>query len=295
MVQNDILPEGAVCFSLSGNPLYPIKDNPATARKKDSLLTISWSNFMMDSSDLENIIWYGRRLAYQSKFNEAIDVYSYGLTKFPDSPKLYRHRGHRYISIRKFDLALFDLDRAAELVAGLPIEIEPDGIPNTLNIPLSTLHFNIWYHKGLAHYLNRSYNDAEKAYETCLEYSTNNDLLVATSDWLYMTYMRSGQPEKAQKLLQKINPEMEVIENDAYLKRLFLYKELLNAEDLLDFNAINEDNAINLVTQGYGVANWYISQSDHQKAKVIMQQILETGYWSAFGYIAAEADLYNGF
>ena len=63
---------------------------------------------------------------------------------------MYRHRGHRYVSIREFDRAIADLEYAATLIEGTEDEIEPDGMPNAMNIPVSSLHSNIWYHLGLA-------------------------------------------------------------------------------------------------------------------------------------------------
>ena len=51
---------------------------------------------------------------------------------------MYRHRGHRYISIRQFDRAIVDFEAAAGLIEGQENRIEPDGLPNTQNIPLTT-------------------------------------------------------------------------------------------------------------------------------------------------------------
>jgi hypothetical protein len=42
----------------------------------------------------------------------------------------YRHRGHRYITLRCFDAAIADLEQASKLIKGKPGEIEPDGLPN---------------------------------------------------------------------------------------------------------------------------------------------------------------------
>ena len=56
----------------------------------------------------------------------------------------------------RVDLRLSDnpaFQKAIELVAGNVDQIEPDGLPNKNNIPLTTLHGNIWYHLGLAYYL----------------------------------------------------------------------------------------------------------------------------------------------
>ena len=46
-----------------------------------------------------------------------------------------------------------------------------------------------------------------------------------------------------------------------------------------------------LATQGYGVANWYFVNGEVDKAKEILNKVLGGKYWSAFGYIAAEADV----
>ena len=86
-------------------------------------------------------------------------------------------------------------------MAELPDEIEPDGAPNPAGIPTSTLHTNVWYHLGLAHYLQGEFEEALKAYKKCLEASTNNDMDVATLDWYYMTLKRLNRHEDAQALL----------------------------------------------------------------------------------------------
>jgi len=280
-------------YALDGTPLFPPEESEASLRKKDSLLAIAQANFERDSSNLDNIIWLGRRQAYLSRYNEAIDIFTAGMEQFPEAPELYRHRGHRYISTRQFDKAIADFERAAELVKDRPIEIEPDGIPNRLNQPLSTLQFNIWYHWALAYYLKGDFAKAKELYEECMDYSTNNDLLTATSDWLYMTYRRLGEDEQAAQVLERITPEMEVIENASYLNRLLMYKGLKEPSELLNLDAPAEDldALLNTVTQGYGVGNWYYYNGDTERAREIFEKVVATDYWAAFGYIAAEADL----
>jgi len=138
-------------------------------------------------------IWLGRRLAYLGRFMEAIEVYSEGIMKFPWDARFYRHRGHRYITLRKFDLAIDDFEKAAKLIKGKPDEVEPDGQPNVRNIPTGTLHFNIWYHLGLSYYLTGQNQRALNSYRDCLKVSKNPDSLVATSHWLYMTLRRMNR------------------------------------------------------------------------------------------------------
>src|SRR5690606_7310430 len=153
----------------------------------------------------------------------------------------FRHRGHRYITLRQFNKALADFQQAAALMPSAP-EIEPDGQPNKLNIPLSTTQFNVWYHLGLAHYFRRDLERASKAYAECMKVSDNDDLICATTDWLYMTYRKIGMKDEAQKILDRIPADsMNIIENDSYYLRLKMYKGLLPPDDLLKVSAENED------------------------------------------------------
>lgn len=279
-------PEPEVISLLGKKYFAPTEVNP----KLDSNLAVARKNFDADPSE-ENYIWLGRRTAYLTRYNEAVGIFSEGIEKFPNSYRLYRHRGHRYISQRKFDLAIADLIKAAELMKGAPVEVEPDGQPNKLNKPLSTTQFNVWYHLGLAHYLKGEFDAAEKAYLECLKVSDNDDLVAATVDWLYMTYCREGKPQEADKLLEKINKAMEIIENDSYFRRLLLYKGVLPVDSVLNVSPANPDVDLALATQGYGVGNWYLCKGDSAKAKEIFSKVVSGKHFSAFGFIAAEADL----
>ncbi len=279
--------------SLDGRKLYPMKLSQTTQTKYDKLLAEAQKNYNANPEDLNNIVWLGRRTAYLGLYKEAIKIFSKGIKKHPNSPELYRHRGHRYVSIRKFDKAIRDFERAAQLAAGRKIETEPDGLPNKMNIPLSNLQFNIYYHWGLAHYLKGEFDKAVPIYQKCMEYSDNDDLITATADWMYMTYRRLGQEDKAEQVLDKIHSDMKIIENDAYFKRLLMYKGEVEPSELLDLENNDPDQLLNLVTQGYGVGNWYFYNGDERTAREIFQKIVGTAYWSAFGYVAAEADLYR--
>ena len=81
---------------------------------------------------------------------------------------------------------------------------------------------------------------------------------------------------------------MDILENDSYHQRLLMYKGLVEPEVVLN---PADASPMNLATQGYGVGNWFYYNGDVAKAKDIFQQVLSGLSWSAFGYIAAEADL----
>lgn len=277
-------------ISLLGRRLTPPALAAADRERAEAQLAEAEARYERDPS-LEHTIWYGRRAAYLFQYARAIAIYSDGLGRFPASHELYRHRGHRLISTRQLAGAVADLTRAAELAAGRPVLPEPDGIPNRLNTPRSTGHFNIWYHLGLAHYLSRSFERAREAYTTCLAYADNDDSLTATVDWLWMTLRRLGADADAAALLERITPVMDLVEDDSYHRRLLLYKGLLTPDELLAPQAGAEDTDLALATQGYGLGNWYLVGGDAERARAIFERVLATSSWSAFGYIAAEVEL----
>jgi len=288
-------PDNYEAISRLGQKLYPPEIPARTKRRWEAQLALAEKNFNDNPDSLENIIWYGRRLAYLYRYKDAIGVYSDGLGKHPDSYELLRHRGHRFISIRNFEAAISDLQHAAFLIRNMTeIEIEPDGQPNKINKPLSSTQFNIWYHLGLAHYLTGDLDKAISAYKKCLEVSNNDDLLVAATDWLYMTYRKTGNDEAANELIDPIKRRMKIIENDSYHRRILMYKGLVKPESLVNIKESNDpDLGVKLATQGYGVANWYLYNGEIEKATQLFEKIVEGNSWSAFGYIAAEVDLAN--
>lgn len=236
------------------------------------------------------LIWLGRRLAYLGRFSEAIDVYSSGTTKFPRDARFYRHRGHRYITLRKFDLAIADFKKAVSLIKGLPDEVEPDGQPNPRNIPTSTLQFNIWYHLGLAQYLTGRNRSALGSYRECLKASQNPDSIVATTHWLYMTLRRLNRLAEAKQALEPIRPGMDVIENDGYHKLLLMYKGQVDTATLLA-ETLKQPDSPGSHSVLYGIANWHFYNGRRQQAVEIWRRITSTDQWTSFGYIAAEAEL----
>lgn len=238
-------------------------------------------------NDVEAIIWYGRRTAYLGQYRQAIDIYSEGLKKFPEEPRLYRHRGHRYISIREYDLAIADFEKAAQLIEGTPDEIEPDGMPNAMNIPVSSLHGNIWYHLGLAYYLTHQYENAYTAYLKCRESGNHYDNIVSSTHWLYMIQQRLGNPDKADSLLAPIHADSTVIENQSYADLCRLYKGWIPVDSLIPTGDGSPSND----AVRYGVANWYLYHGDSIRAKQLMEELVNTKAFSSFGYLAAESDL----
>ena len=259
----------------------------AARRDFEAKLAEAREQFEKEPRSADRIIWLGRRTAYLGRYNEAIAIYTDGIRQFPNDARFYRHRGHRWITLRCFDEAVADFEKAASLIKGKPDEIEPDGLPNARNIPTSTLQSNIWYHLGLAYYLKRDFRRALTAYREAEKVSTNPDMLVATTHWLYMTLRRLGREREAARTLAKIKDDLDVIENADYYKLIQVYKGKLNPDDLLAQDA----NSLSNATIGYGVGNWFLYNGRRAQAEKTFRQVTSGNQWSSFGYIAAEAEL----
>lgn len=269
--------------SLLGQPLFSAPPSAAALEK----LAEAQADYDRDPDDADNIIWYGRRIAYTGDYHRAIEVFGEGIAKHPQDARMYRHRGHRYISIRKFDHAIKDFERAVVLIEGQPNEIEPDGLPNALNTPISTLHGNIWYHLGLAYYLQHDWDNALRAYNTAYEVGDNDDNKVSTMHWRYMILRRMGRDAEAHAILAPITADMTIIENDSYHQLCLFYKGELSYADIMGENADTPGGS----AVGYGIANWLYYTGETSRAIAMLEQLAANEGWSAFGVIAAEADL----
>ncbi len=277
--------------SLRGVPLYARPVDDATTALEANLAAAR-DALAANPDDPDRVIWYGRRLGYLWRAAEAVDVFTQGLAEHPDHAALLRHRGHRLLTLRRFAEAEQDLARAAELIEGRPDEIEPDGAPNRLNIPLTTLRFNIWYHLGLARYLQGDYEGALAAYRACMRASwRHDDNLVATGYWLYLTLMRLGRESEAQGVLEMIREDMNVIEDTAYHRLLLMYKSGAAPLETIDLSSAEPQD---FATLGYGIGAWYQFRRQPDEATRVFEQIMARGPWPAFGFIAAEVQIATG-
>ncbi len=282
------LPDGAEAFSFSGEPLFPPELAPEVLADREEKLAAARADYEVNPGDADAIIWLGRRTAYLGRYRDAIAVFSEAIDKHPRDARMFRHRGHRYISVRQLELAVSDLEKAAQLIAGTEDQVEPDGLPNARNIPTSTLQSNIWYHLGLAYYLQGDLDNALRTYRECEKVSRNADMLSATSHWLYMTLRLQGRHDEARDVLRPITADMDIIENDGYHQLLLMYKGERTPEELID--TASAGTGLENATVGYGVGNYLAYNGRKDEADAVLARVLEGPQWAAFGYIAAEAD-----
>jgi dipeptidyl aminopeptidase/acylaminoacyl peptidase len=278
----------AEATSLLGRPLA--RPGLAAERREalEANLAAATAAFVKAPDDADAILWLGRRTAYLGRFREAIDIFTRGIARHPRDARFYRHRGHRHLTLREIDAAEADLSRAAELIRGTADAVEPDGEPNAAGVPTSTLHFNVWYHLGLARYLKADFAGAARAWRECLATAKgSDDRLVAATDWLYLTLRRQGRKAEADALLAPITRELSVVENTAYWNRLLLYKGERSAAEVRALATTPLDAA----TYGSGIAAWHLVNGRTSEAKALFAEVAAGEGWPAFGVLAAEAEL----
>ncbi len=244
----------------------------ANADEKGEIATAE-AKLAADPKNIDLLIALGRAQANVWRYNDAIETYARGLKLAPNDWRLYRHRGHRYISTRQFDKAVSDMAQAAKL---------------------NGKDFDVLYHLALAHYLKGEFGKAAEAYEHCRQVAEadttdkRDDSVIAVSDWLYMTYRRMNKPGEAAKVLERITPDMKVKENKSYFDRLLFYKGLKKESDLV---SVERATDLEIATVGYGLGNWHLYNGNRAKAEELFRKIVSGKYWPAFGFIAAEAEL----
>lgn len=276
--------------SLLGTKLVRPAPTGDARKTMEERLAAATRAYNSSPSNADSIIWLGRRTAYLGRFNEAIGIYTRGIALHPADARLYRHRGHRYITTRQIDKAIADFERAYALTKNTADEMEPDGLPNARNIPTSTLKSNIRYHLGLAHYLKGDFRTAARLYQEDVDSAVNPDMIVASSHWLYMSLRRLQRQADAQAILTRITKDMDIIENTAYYRLLLMYKGELEAKDVL--RSESEPASVEDVTTAYGVANWHLYNGRTSEAEQLLNRILSArNQWPSFGYVAAEAEI----
>ena len=275
----DVQPEAT---SLLGEPLFSRKPSLEHGLKLVEDLARAEVALAENPDDEMAWVWLGRRLAYLGRYQEAIAFYGKGIERFPESYRLLRHRGHRYLTVRDFDAAIADLTKAAQLAEGHENQLEPDGAPNPSGIPISSTHGNIHYHLGLAHYWKNELEAAYLAFQTAASFAMNEDAICSSHWWKYVLERSLGKTSASQFTLERITPEMKLVENFAYHRLLLAFKGVIAFDDLEATEA-----------ERYGLSLSYHWLGGTIEAVDLWTELVESDdhRWEAFGTIGAEVML----
>ncbi len=218
----------------------------------------------------------GLLLAGLGYYREAAECYSRAIAINPFNWEYYRHRAHRFVSCGYF------ADGAADF---------------TIASRLNPNDWNVWYHLGLSYFLLGMYDKADWAYTRCAALNKTADDICAVTDWHYMTLKRLGKDEEAAKLLDEITEDMPVSDEvaNSYYQRLRVYKGLRAPETL--FTNAGDGAGLDVITQGFGVANYYRMNGQEEKGVEMLKKVVYTAehskWYAAFGCLAARVDLKN--
>jgi tetratricopeptide (TPR) repeat protein len=278
------LPPGAACWSLDGRALFSTAPDEARRERLLADLAAAEAAWAAAPTDRDAAIWVGRRLGYLGRYREAIDVYTRALVDHPGDPFLLRHRGHRWITLRAFARAADDLAAAAQACQRVADTSEPDGQPTPGRPPHSTLHYNVHYHLGLAHFLSGDFAAAERAWLDCLAVVGNDESRVAVTHWLWCARMRLGDVAGAAAVVAPIADSMDVVDNVAYHQLCLLYAGRRSREQILPREG-SSGSAL-----AFGLAHFDLVAGDREAARRAFDALAAQPGWSAFGVLAAEAE-----
>lgn len=283
------LPKGIEARALTGEFLPRLEPPEEVRTLYEAELAAARARWN-DTGSEDDAVWVGRHLAYLGRYRDAIEWYTDRLRDFPDSARLRRHRGHRYLTTRQLGPAREDLERAWELLEGSEDRVEPDGAPNRYGIPRSTMHTNVLYHLGLVHYVEARWQRAAETFGDCVDRSPNDDMRVAALNWRVHALRRMGRHARARSELERVTWDLGVIENHTYHRLLLLQKGELTPDEVLPVPGDRVQDATAL----YGVATWSWCNGNRERARALWRKVVDRTPWNAFGHLAAEAELARG-
>ena len=215
---------------------------PATQARLEKDLEIAIATMEIAPDREDSYAWLGRRYGYLGKLPQAIEVFSEGLKKFPNSYKLYRYRGRHLARNYQWDQAISDYKIARDLLKDEPDSYEPNGIANGLDLTISTFKQNIPYYLGQTSMATGDYDmvleGMNEAISVPVKFAYMEELIPVTL-WKYLALRKLGRHDEAEAELKKIPDEYDLIENDQYhravnyLKGLYTRDEFLKIADVI--------------------------------------------------------------
>jgi hypothetical protein len=94
---------------------------------------------------------------------------------------------------------------------------------------------------------------------------------------------------EAERLLEPIEPDMELIEVGDYYETLLMYKGYTTPEQLLE--KARSEGTVRFMTRAQAIGNLYTARDMTDKAVEVYREILGNGNWTGGVYLCAEAEL----
>lgn len=277
LVAGGVTAEETVTETLIGTPVTEPAWRPETRARLEKDLEIARAVMEIAPEREDAYIWLGRRLGYLTRNGEAIDVFTQGLERFPDSYKLLRFRGRHLARNRQFERAIADYRRAAALVEGIQDSFEPDGIINARHQYLGSYRSNIHYYLGQTSW---AVGDYQATLEGMLRAAAeplvqHDDRRVATAFWQYLALRKLGRDNEARIVVDAIPDDLQLVENHDYYLGVRFFNGSLDESALLTEAGLNST---------FGVAMVHLIEGRTARAEAMLRDLVagsSQGYWPA--------------
>lgn len=246
---------------------------PRAEVEKGEALDALEKQFQEGALEPENAkLWFekAKLLGAAGNMREAVEALSRAIAIDPFCGIYYRWRGHRHLNCGDVADACADFAVASRL------------------LPES---WDVWYHLGLCNVILGRHQAAEYAHKKCWEMHMVDQKRIPLVNWSWINLSLTGRRGEADELLQKfVSPEMQVGPNLSYLLMCLTYKGERKPELLLRPREEDEEPMLGVMTQAFGLANYYRINGDQKKYDELIDYIVEHGKdeaWNCFGYSAA--------
>ena len=233
-------------------------DQKTTGGKKPMDARVMELEAYLKQNPTEHKKWFELgQLYFDDEFEKARDCFSMAIAQEPFNVEYRFNRGRKCLSLDKFEEALADFAWSVRLDSD-------DGFK--------------WHYLANAHFFLGMYEQAIEGYQRAIECHTKNgrELVPPAIDWIWMAMQRMGKPEEAKAfLLAHTYPEIPVEESDLdYKNRILLYAGLKSMDEYMQ-NDIHYDDALDAITELYGIVNYYKwVEPNREKAIAFNDQVL---------------------
>ncbi len=275
-------------YRVDGSPVPPLEVYSEKQIEREDNLHKARAAFDAKPDDPAAGISLARHLAWYGRYHDAIAVYTKLIGKDPTNFRAFRHRGHRYLTLRQFEKGVADLAESGRLIEAnwATIQNEPTAEGDDT---AEQYRWSIWYHLALGQFFARDFAGAEASFRKTLEFSPSPDKSAAASYWLSNTLGRLGRAEEGVALSKPFVPGMDIQSNLSYYE-LMLYNN--GARTLAETLDITNPAAPRFPTLGFGIANRFLFDGKKEEAAELYRRIVSETDWLGFGHIGSEVELH---
>jgi len=286
-------------ISLLGDTLWNTPVDPRDGPRLMAQLQLARSMVSADTTDLDAQLRLARQTAAAGQLTDAVERLNRIARVHWLSPRVYRYRGEFLLRLRELDQALGDFETAEEMLRVRPLKGPGPG-PSGMIIEyeegadsaavVSSVQFQIPFHKGLIRYLQNEPRLAQDQFTTAAVQASNDDDLAQAALWLFFAVRRTGDIATATEILAAVDTTWEVTRNRPEYQLLLGFKGLVPT-DTIRARALDGRRGAERSLYAYGIAFTLLATDRPDEATLWLDQARSIPQWTELAYLAAEADL----